>query len=65
MQFFEMAFELSWKLLKDYLENEGYIIKIHTYHEKTAIEVEEKIHQSYVLMLKELYDDFKLKMEQE
>ena len=27
MQFFEMAFELAWKLLKDYLEAEGYIVK--------------------------------------
>lgn len=27
IQFFEMAFELSWKLLKDYLEAEGYAIK--------------------------------------
>ena len=27
IQFFEMAFELSWKLLKDYEETEGFIIK--------------------------------------
>jgi nucleotidyltransferase substrate binding protein (TIGR01987 family) len=27
IQFFEMAFELSWKLLKDYLTGEGYEIK--------------------------------------
>lgn len=27
IQFFEMAFELSWKLLKDYQEAEGYQIK--------------------------------------
>jgi len=27
IQFFEMAFELSWKLLKDYLEAEGYAVK--------------------------------------
>jgi nucleotidyltransferase substrate binding protein (TIGR01987 family) len=27
IQFFEMAFELSWKLLKDYLTAEGYEIK--------------------------------------
>lgn len=27
IQFFEMTFELSWKLLKDYLEKEGYIVK--------------------------------------
>jgi nucleotidyltransferase substrate binding protein (TIGR01987 family) len=27
IQFFEMAFELSWKLLKDYLTDEGYDIK--------------------------------------
>lgn len=26
IQFFEMTFELSWKLLKDYLEEEGYDI---------------------------------------
>lgn len=26
IQFFEMAFELSWKLLKDYLTTEGYEI---------------------------------------
>jgi len=26
IQFFEMAFELSWKLLKDYLTKEGYEI---------------------------------------
>lgn len=24
IQFFEMTFELSWKLLKDYLENQGF-----------------------------------------
>jgi nucleotidyltransferase substrate binding protein (TIGR01987 family) len=27
IQFFEMTFELSWKLLKDYLEANGYIVK--------------------------------------
>ena len=27
IQFFEMTFELAWKVLKDYLESEGYIIK--------------------------------------
>lgn len=27
IQFFEMSFELAWKLLKDYLEAEGFIIK--------------------------------------
>lgn len=26
IQFFEMAFELGWKLLKDFLEAEGYVI---------------------------------------
>ena len=26
IQFFEMSFELAWKLLKDYLEAEGFII---------------------------------------
>ena len=27
IQFFEMTFELAWKVLKDYLEAEGYIVK--------------------------------------
>jgi nucleotidyltransferase substrate binding protein (TIGR01987 family) len=27
IQFFEMAFELGWKLLKDYEEAEGFVIK--------------------------------------
>ena len=27
IQFFEMTFELSWKLLKDYEETEGFIVK--------------------------------------
>lgn len=27
IQFFEMTFELAWKVLKDYLELEGYIVK--------------------------------------
>ena len=27
IQFFEMTFELAWKILKDYLENERYITK--------------------------------------
>jgi nucleotidyltransferase substrate binding protein (TIGR01987 family) len=27
IQFFEMAFELAWKLMKDYLEAQGYQIK--------------------------------------
>ena len=27
IQFFEMAFELAWKVLKDYLESEGYMVK--------------------------------------
>ncbi len=27
IQFFEMAFELAWKLLKDYQEAEGFMIK--------------------------------------
>ncbi|OQX05848.1 MAG: nucleotidyltransferase [Desulfobacteraceae bacterium IS3] len=27
IQFFEMTFELAWKLMKDYLESQGFIIK--------------------------------------
>lgn len=93
IQFFEMTFELSWKLLKDYLESEGYTIKsprqaikqavqseiiqnghswmdalqdrnltVHTYHEATAVEVEELIKTTYLPLLTELYADFKKRM---
>ena len=27
IQFFEITFELAWKVLKDYMESEGYIVK--------------------------------------
>ncbi|QQZ08981.1 nucleotidyltransferase substrate binding protein [Heyndrickxia vini] len=27
IQFFEITFELAWKVLKDYLESQGYIVK--------------------------------------
>lgn len=27
IQFFKMTFELAWKVLKDYLESQGYIVK--------------------------------------
>ena len=86
IQFFEMTFELSWKVLKDYQEEEGYIIKsprdaikqafqsqlidngqlwlealrdrnltVHTYQEQTAIEVEDKIKNTYFSLLQELH----------
>jgi len=96
IQFFEMAFELAWKLLKDYEEEEGFMVKsprdaikqafqaniiteghtwidaledrnltTHTYHEKIAIEVEERIRNKYFPMLETLYVDFKNKVDKE
>jgi nucleotidyltransferase substrate binding protein (TIGR01987 family) len=94
IQFFEMAFELSWKLLKDYEEMEGFTAKTprevikqafqagivshghdwinalqdrnltaHTYNEKIAIAVEEKIRKQYFPLLQDLYETFKAKLE--
>ncbi len=38
VQFFEMAFELSWKVMKDYLEAEGFIVKSPRETIKTAFQ---------------------------
>ena len=93
IQFFEIAFELGWKLLKDYQEAEGFTINsprdaikqafqaklvsqghawidalddrnltTHTYNEKTAIEVENKIRAAYFPCLFQLYQDFRAKV---
>ncbi len=40
IQFFEICFELSWKLMKDYLESEGFIIKSPRETIKTALQNE-------------------------
>jgi len=90
IQFFEMSFELAWKVLKDYLEEEGFsnvvspretvkqayqagLIKdghiwiealrdrnltVHTYEEKIAIAVEQKIRDLYFPVLAELHRNF-------
>jgi nucleotidyltransferase substrate binding protein (TIGR01987 family) len=78
IQFFEMSFELAWKVLKDYLEQEGFTVisprdaikqafqaglledghvwiealkdrnlTVHTYEEKIALAVEQKIRDAY------------------
>lgn len=46
IQFFEMAFELGWKLLKDYQEAEGYTIKSPRDAIKQAIQ-SQLIHQGH------------------
>ena len=95
IQFFDMSFELAWKVLKDYLEEEGFVPKspretiklafqsgligdghlwmealkdrnltLHTYEEKIAIAVEEKIRNSYFPVLVKLFHDFSKKTSQ-
>ncbi len=90
IQFFEMAFELAWKVMKDYLEAEGFQIKspkeaikqafqaelvedgqvwmdaledrnltVHTYDEETAIEITERIKESYFPALRQFYEKLK------
>lgn len=40
IQFFEVSFELSWKVMKDYLEAEGLIVKSPRETIKTAVQIE-------------------------
>ncbi len=40
IQFFEMTFELAWKVLKDYLEAEGYSVKSPRETVKQAFQVD-------------------------
>ena len=94
IQFFEMTYELAWKLIKDFLQEEGFAVNspkdafkqafqsalvkdghvwmdalddrnltVHTYDEKTAIEIEKKIKEKYHSALKELYTLFKGKID--
>ena len=39
IQFFEMTFELAWKVLKDYLESEGYMVKSPSETVKQAFQI--------------------------
>jgi len=85
IQFFEVSFELAWKVLKDYLEQEGFTINspreaikqafqsgliedghvwiealtdrnltVHTYEEKIAVAVEQKIRNVYFPALQDV-----------
>ena len=94
IHFFEIAFDLAWKLVKDFLQEEGFTINnpkdafkqafqaelitdghvwmdalddrnltVHTYDEKTAIEIENKIKEKYYPALKGLYTLFKGKID--
>ncbi|MCR6109470.1 nucleotidyltransferase substrate binding protein [Bacillus sp. A301a_S52] len=40
IQFFEMTFELAWKVLKDYLESQGFIVKSPRETIKRAFQIE-------------------------
>lgn len=93
IQFFEMSFELAWKVLKDYLEGEGFTVEsprdtvkqafqaglldnghvwiealkdrnltVHTYEERIAVAVEQKIRESYYPALLALFRKFALKV---
>ena len=93
IQFFKMSFELAWKVLKDYLEAEGYTVgsprdtikqafqagllddgyvwlealqdrnlTVHTYEEKIAVAVEQKIGGAYFPALLAMYRDFATKV---
>ncbi len=93
IQFFEISFELSWKVLKDYLEEEGLIVNspreaikqafqfglledghvwiealkdrnltVHTYEEKIALAIAQKIRESYFPALLNMKNTFEAKL---
>ncbi len=93
IQFFEISFELAWKVLKDYLEDEGFTVvsprdaikqafqagllddghvwidalkdrnlTVHTYEEKIALAVEQKIRSVYFPALQGFAQTFALKI---
>ncbi len=93
IQFFEMSFELGWKVLKDYLEEEGFTVvsprdaikqafqagllddghvwiealkdrnlTVHTYEEKIALAVEQKIREAYFPALLSMFKTFESKV---
>ena len=93
IQFFEISFELAWKVLKDYLEEEGFTIvsprdaikqafqsgllsdghvwiealkdrnlTVHTYEEKIAVAVEQKIRGAYFPVLQNFSHTFTQKI---
>jgi hypothetical protein len=71
IQFFEISFELAWKMLKDYLEEQGFQDvksprlledRNRTVHdEETATEIETLISGKYFPMMKELQNTFNQK----
>jgi len=94
IQFFEISFELAWKVLKDYLENEGFTVvsprdaikqafqagmlddghvwidalkdrnlTVHTYEQKIAFAVEQKIRSVYFPALQSFSRTFALKID--
>jgi nucleotidyltransferase substrate binding protein (TIGR01987 family) len=94
IQFFEVAFELGWKVLKDYLEEEGFSVAsprdaikqafqsglladghvwiealkdrnltVHTYEEKIAAAVEQKIRHDYFPALMVMAHKFAAKVD--
>lgn len=40
IQFYEVCFELAWKIMKDYLESEGYIVKTPKQTIRQAFQIE-------------------------
>lgn len=97
IQFFEMSFELAWNLVKDYLEDQGFVdvksprsalkkafevnilkdghdwmellqdrnLTAHTYDEQKATDMEHLIQNKYFPILKDLFDSFKEKLNEE